>query len=211
MELRDLLRARPEVVEAAERCLLTRRWQGNVAAMVLDAAITSTGVSYFSVVVPRVRALHKEIKTLSQLSRIKPDRYIHLWKNRRSWSVATQLARVLEEVDENDTLALRSWAYNSDVRSWKQNPVGKIKGVGINTFQYLRMMGGVDTVMPDNIVRRFASQFGITTRDDLEFIGEVERLCKRQGIKAVEFCFLAWIEQYPKDKAEEYLEILRRI
>jgi hypothetical protein len=32
---------------------------------------------------------------------------------------------------------------------WWEDPVGSIKGVGLVTFQYLRMMGGVDTVMPD--------------------------------------------------------------
>jgi hypothetical protein len=57
-------------------------------------------------------------------------------------------------LSEDDKLALRTWASNARLEGWREDPVGRIKGVGLVTFQYLRMMGGVDTVMPDKIVKR---------------------------------------------------------
>jgi len=41
--------------EICDRCLNTERWQGNVVLMVLDMAFTSVGVSYFNVVVPKIK------------------------------------------------------------------------------------------------------------------------------------------------------------
>jgi hypothetical protein len=45
----------------------------------------------------------------------------------------------------DDKAALRAWAGNARLENWREDPVGRIKGVGLVTFQYLRMMGGVDT------------------------------------------------------------------
>lgn len=39
----------------------------------------------------------------------------------------------------------RTWARNACLENWKEDPVDRIKGVGIVTFQYLRMISGVDT------------------------------------------------------------------
>ncbi len=209
--LREKLKQYPEVTQAAEKCLLSRRWQGNVAAMVIDAAITSTGVSYFTVVVPRVRTLMNRITSLQQLATLDISSQFHIWKNRRSWQIATQISRELLKFGTNDISALRNWASQTDVYSWSADVIGRIKGVGINTFQYLRMMGGVDTVMPDKIVRRFARNFGIDSKDDIEFVRDVEQFCRQAEIKAVEFCFLAWMLQYPQDKVKHYCQILRSI
>jgi len=209
--LREKLRQYPEVTEAAEKCLLGRRWQGNVAAMIIDAAITSTGVGYFTVVVPRVRALMHTITSLRQLANLDITSLLHIWKNRRSWRIATQISRELLKFGTSDISALRNWASEAEVDRWSTDVIGRIKGVGINTFQYLRMMGGVDTVMPDKIVRRFARNFGVDSKDDIQFVKDVEQLCRQADIKAVEFCFLAWMLQYPQDKVKHYCQILRSI
>ncbi len=42
--------------------------------------------------------------------------------------------------------------------NWEEDPLGRIKGVGLITFQYIRMMGGIDTVMPDRIVKRVINE-----------------------------------------------------
>jgi hypothetical protein len=55
----------------------------------------------------------------------------------------------LSTLSEDDKSALRTWAANARLENWWEDPIGRIKGVGLVTFQYLRMMGGVDTVMPD--------------------------------------------------------------
>jgi hypothetical protein len=55
----------------------------------------------------------------------------------------------LSTLSEDDKSALRTWAANARLENWWEDPIGSIKGVGLVTFQYLRMMGGVDTVMSD--------------------------------------------------------------
>jgi len=42
--------------------------------------------------------------------------------------------------------------------------IGRIKGVGLVTFQYLRMMGGIDTVMPDKIVKGVINKILVKAR-----------------------------------------------
>jgi hypothetical protein len=73
--------------------------------------------------------------------------------------------------------ALRTWAANARLEGWREDPIGSIKGVGLVTFQYLRMMGGVDTIMPDKIVKRVVNEILVKAglkpvEDDIEFIKE---------------------------------------
>jgi ribosomal 50S subunit-associated protein YjgA (DUF615 family) len=72
-----------------------------------------------------------------------------VWRNKRSWIVAKEIASYLSTISNDDKEALRTWARNAKLENWKEDPIGRIKGVGLITFQYLRMMGGIDTVMPD--------------------------------------------------------------
>ncbi|MEM1545754.1 MAG: hypothetical protein QXY40_02215 [Candidatus Methanomethylicia archaeon] len=44
-------------------------------------------------------------------------------------------------LSEDGKKALRTWARNAKLESWREDPIGRIKGVGLITFQYLRMMG----------------------------------------------------------------------
>ncbi|MEM3679806.1 MAG: hypothetical protein QXU47_08205, partial [Candidatus Bathyarchaeia archaeon] len=62
-------------------------------------------------------------------------------------------ASYLSTLSQDDKLALRTWARNAKLENWREDPIGKLKGVGLITFQYLRMMGGIDTVMPDKMVK----------------------------------------------------------
>jgi hypothetical protein len=51
----------------------------------------------------------------------------------------------------------------------------RIKGLELITFQYLRMMGGIDAVMPDKIVKRMVNEILVKDglepiNDDIEFV-----------------------------------------
>lgn len=68
-------------------------------------------------------------------------------------------------------------ARNAKLENWREDPVGRIKGVGLITFQYLRMMGGVDTVMPDKIVKRVIN--GILIKAGLEPVNDIWNLLRK--------------------------------
>ena len=150
--------------EHCERCLRTERWGGSVVLMVADATFTSIGLNYFTAVVQKVEEFNKKfvengkIKNLKELAEADIDELRKVWRNKRSWIIAKNIASYLSTLSQDDKLALRTWARNAKLENWREDPIGKLKGVGLITFQYLRMMGGIDTVMPDKIVKSVVNE-----------------------------------------------------
>ena len=206
----------PDLKFFCDRCLKTERYDGNVVLMVVDAAFVSIGVNYFAVIVPAVLKFGETLsklgsKNLSDFLKLPDDILFSVWKNRRSWRVAKEVAEYLTSLSDDDRRALREWAAESALEDWKNDPVGRIKGVGINTYQYLRMMGGVDTVMPDKIVRRYFSALANPPEDDIDFIRWIEELAEQTGYRAIELCWLTWFVQYDETKMKAYRDLMRRI
>ena len=210
--------------EHCERCLRTERWGGSVVLMVVDAAFTSIGLNYFTAVVPKVEEFSRKfvetgrIRDLKDLAEADIDELRKVWRNRRSWKIAKEIASYLSTISENDKTALRTWARNAGLENWREDPIGRIKGVGLVTFQYLRMMGGVDTVMPDKIVKRVINEILEKTgykpvNDNIEFIRRAEKIALECGYRPIELCWMTWLIQ-PEGKLmriEKYSKLLSKI
>ncbi|MFW6103305.1 MAG: hypothetical protein ACOC7M_03285 [Chloroflexota bacterium] len=208
-----------------ERCLATQRWGGSVTLMVVDAAFMSIGLNYFISVVPAVAVYEKKMalgivpQTLEQLADVPYESVADIWKNRRSWNVARDVASCLADSTGDDRTALRIWAGRAQVPGWKSDPVGAVQGVGISTYQYLRMMGGVDTSMPDKIVRRVIEStledagVDLPTRDDLDLIDTIDVIASVTGYRAIDLCWMTWMVQSEGKmvRMEKYRELLTRI
>jgi hypothetical protein len=210
--------------EYCERCLRTERWGGSVVLMVVDAAFTSIGLNYFQTVVPKVSEFSErfvkngKIISLRDLVRTDIDELRSVWKNRRSWMVVREIAKYLSSISEDDRVALRTWAANSSLERWREDPIGSINGVGLITYQYLRMMGGVDTVMPDKIVKRVINEILVRAglkpvNDDILFIKQVEEIAKTCGYRPIELCWMTWLVQSEGRvlRAKKYSDILSKI
>jgi hypothetical protein len=124
----------------------------------------------------------------------------------------------LSTISKDDRLALKSWARNASLEKWREDPIGRIKGVGLITFQYLRMMGGVDTVMPDKIVKRVINEIlekaGLKpVNNDMEFIRKAEEVALTCGYRPIELCWMTWLIQPEgkKMRMEKYSDILLKI
>lgn len=205
------------------RCLSTKRWRGNVVLMVVDAAFTSIGLNYFTAVVPKVEEFNQKfvktgkIKDLSDLAKADINELRKVWRNVRSWKVAQEIASYLSTLGDDRT-ALRSWAKSSRLEKWWEDPIGRIKGVGLITFQYLRMMGGVDTVMPDKIVKRVINEILALAgeppvTDDRGFIKKAEEVAIACGYRPIELCWMTWLVQ-PEGKImrmKKYRSIFSKI
>ena len=210
--------------EHCDRCLRTERWGGSVVLMVVDAAFTSIGLNYFTAVVPKVEEFSRKfvesgkIRSLKDLANANIDELRTVWKNRRSWGIAREIASHLSKLSADDKIALRTWARNARVENWREDPIGRIKGVGLITFQYLRMMGGIDTVMPDKIVKRVVNEILVKAglepvNDDMEFIKKAEEAALACGYRPIELCWMTWLIQ-PEGKIirmEKYLSLLSKI
>lgn len=206
-----------------DRCLRIERWNGSVVLMVVDAAFTSIGLNYFTAVIPKIIEFNKKlvesgsIKNIKELSEANIDDLKRIWKNSRSWMIARNIASYLSTIGD-DKAALRAWASNSCLEKWMTDPVGKMKGVGIFTFQYLRMMGGVDTVMPDKIVKRVVNEIleksGFKpVHEALEFVKKTEEMALTCGYRPIELCWMTWIIQ-PEGRlmrTEKYSCLLSKI
>ncbi|MCW4002642.1 MAG: hypothetical protein NWE95_01845 [Candidatus Bathyarchaeota archaeon] len=206
------------------RCLRTERWSGSVVLMVVDAAFTSIGLNYFTAVVPKVEEFREKfvengsIRNLKDLAKADIGALSLVWKNKRSWVIAKDIASYLSTLSNDDKTALRTWARNAEIEKWEENPIGKIRGVGIITFQYLRMMGGVDTVMPDKIVKRVINEIlekagHKPVDDDIEFVRKVGEIGLATRYKPIELCWMTWLIQ-PEGKLirmEKYSSILSKI
>jgi len=210
--------------EHCERCLKTERWQGSVVLMVVDAAFTSIGLNYFTAVVPKVEEFNKKfvengrIRNLKDLATADINELRKVWRNKRSWSIAKEIASYLSTLSDDDKTALRTWTKNAKLENWKEDPIGRIKGVGLITFQYLRMMGGIDTVMPDKIVKRVINEILVKAglkpvKDDMEFIRKAEEVALACGYRPIELCWMTWLIQ-PEGKMirmEKYSKMLPMI
>ncbi len=207
-----------------ERCLRTERWGGSVVLMVVDAAFTSIGLNYFTVVVPKVEEFGRKfvesgkIKYLKELAKADVEKLREVWKNRRSWFIAKEIASYLSTLSDDDKTSLRSWAKSSRLENWKEDPIGRIKGVGLVTYQYLRMMGGVDTVMPDKIVKRVINEILVRAgyepvNDNIEFIKKVEEIALMTGYRPIELCWMTWLVQSEGKliRMDKYANILPKI
>jgi hypothetical protein len=210
--------------EHCGRCLRTERWGGSVVLMVVDAAFTSIGLNYFTAVVPKVEEFNEKfveagkIKNLRDLAKADLGELRSVWKNKRSWIIARSVASYLSTVGGDDRSALRTWARNASLEGWEEDPVGRIKGVGLVTFQYLRMMGGVDTVMPDKIVKRVINGIPVNAgrepvNDDMEFVRKAEGVALACGYRPTELCWMTWLVQPEgrRMRMEKYSGILPKI
>ena len=218
----------PMVHEHCDRCLAAARWHSNAILMVLDAAFDSIGLNYFQSVVPKVELFRQKyvetgrITSLEELATNSDTELKEIWKNQRSWKVARETAAYLASLKQkhglDDRSALIHWARRAPLSGWEQDPIGSISGVGINTYQYLRMMGGVDTVMPDKIVKKVIFEIldkaGIPRpQTDIDFILLLEKLAPRTGYRAIELCWMTWLVQSEAglSRTEKYAGLLPQI
>lgn len=218
----------PMVHEHCNRCLASARWHSDAVLMVIDAAFDSIGLNYFQSVVPKVETFREQyvqtgrVRSMEDLVKAGDSELMKIWKNARSWQVARKIASHLATVKKkyamDDRAALIHWAKNAPLHGWEKDPVGGINGVGINTYQYLRMMGGVDTVMPDKIVKRVIYEILRKAKiplpaNDLDFIRLVEKLAPQTGYRAIELCWMTWLVQSEAglSRTQKYASLLPKI
>ncbi len=196
-------------LEGERRCFAGKRWGGHTVLIVVDAALDSIGLNYFKIVVPRVRRFYEDYVKTNQIASLKAlagltpqDRRLRqIMNNQRTWSTATAISRELLRIKieknlKSDLEALRRWAERAHYETWMDDPIGRINGVGLITFQYLRMQAGIDTTMPDKVIKRVAERdFGIKAEDNIQFIKQMETLSKNTGYSQTTLCWAIWLRE----------------
>jgi len=195
--------------EYERRLLKGRRWNGKAVLIVVDSALDSIGLNYFQIVVPRVKRFYRDyvktrqIVSLSALSKLLPNdpRLLNIMNNERAWRVALDVSRELCRIKrenglKDDFSALRFWAQEASYERWREDAIGKISGVGLITFQYLRMQAGVDTTMPDKVIKKVMKRdLGIEAENDLQFIKKMEAFAEKSGFSQILICWAIWLKE----------------
>jgi len=199
-----------EVAREYERRLLKgKRWNGKAVLIVVDSALDSIGLNYFQIVVPRVKRFHREyvktrqIASLEDLSNLSADdsRLLSVMNNERAWKVALNVSRELCRIKsenglKDDFSALRFWAQKASYEHWREDVIGRVSGVGLITFQYLRMQSGVDTTMPDKVIKKVMKRdFGVEAENDLQFIKKMEAFARESGFSQILICWAIWLKE----------------
>ncbi len=187
----------------AKLCRVGKRWEGKAILVVLDACLDSTGLNYFTVVVPKVNYFReKYVKTgivskCSDFKKLKEKELLSMFKNKRVWDTMKSICMFITEKNngENEIKTLKKWAENADPFNFKKDELGRIKGIGINTFQYLRIQSGIDTIMPDKIIMKWISNNFKGVKTPYECIIEGAKISKALGISETELCWAIWIKE----------------
>jgi hypothetical protein len=195
----------------ADLCFSGKRWYGNALLIIIDACLDSIGLNYFKIVVPRVEFFYEKYVKTKEIERIekflkldKNDKRLReIMNNSRVWDACIKVCKKIFEIEKeknlNDFDALKFWAKRANYENWENDEIGKIKGIGINTFQYLRMQVGVDTTMPDKIIKRSIEKvFKIKARDEIDLIKKTEEIASKIGISQIELCWAIWIKESDK-------------
>ena len=187
----------------AKVCRTGRRWEGKAILIVLDACLDSTGLNYFTVVVPKVNYFReKYVKTgiiskCSDFKKLKENELLSMFNNKRVWNAMEKICNFIAERSggKDEIKTLKKWAENADPLNFKEDELGRINGIGISTFQYLRIQSGIDTIMPDKIIMKWISNNFKTVKTPYECITEGAKISKILGISKTELCWAIWIKE----------------
>lgn len=188
------------IIEAArsqsER-FLTQQNNRNAAIALMDVVLAANR-NYNRQVEPQVTRMRQAwpLLTLSELKAwIGARDYVQfkdIWghKDQKKYSVLGALVDAAlalpNQPNWSDYDRLHDWATKASLADRLNDPLGKIRNVGVATFQHLRMTFGVDTVKPDQRVREvLEAEFGARVLPELAVIA-VEEIAGFAGMKVIE-------------------------
>lgn len=208
-DLEDEFARGSDYTQNAEKFLNLERWTGdNPILMLADAAGTTTGQNYFNQVKPSVETFRDEflrtgrVDSMEALAKIDADEddLTQIFGATRKRRVLIEGADVFANMAGDDDLQrLQRWARTADPLQYSEDPFGRIKGVGLRTFQYLRMVAGIDTVKPDIQVKRFVESLADATQirnldssTDQAVLESCQWISSQTGYRMIELDQIAW-------------------
>lgn len=207
--------------DLAQAFLDLDRWTGDDPVLLLaEAAASTTGQRFATGIRPSVERFRDAFvdtgraDTIADVAALDPEAnaLVEAFGAQRKRHVLVEAATVLDDRPEDDDLAaLQGWAAEADVYAYDADPIGAISGVGPSSFQYLRMLAGVDTAKPDPEVARLVEAIADevdspyldpSTSEPLRTLASVEWLAATTDYRAIELDRLAWWT-YTEDEQRE--------
>ena len=212
-------KAAPEYSQHASKFQNLERWTSDDPVMlVVDAAFSSTGLDYKEVVKPAAERFHQEfvesgnVSSLADLRSLQDNsEYAEKFGAGRPelvWKIAEALLENTNDTTD-DLSVLQSWAENADPQD-RDDPIRDLNGIGLATFQYLRMIAGANTVKPDIQVERFIEEldtavpaFDLETESKTDVLESCRWLADNSEYTLIEIDQIAWWYGTDTDSFEE--------
>jgi len=166
--------------------------------VLLDAALTSTGLSYFNFVEPRVKRFQSSLAaglTLWKLPPLLEEKNWFCVSNRCRDVLLSGVRSFSTPGDElrDEWESMKEWAASANPFS-KTDPFSSTKGVGTFTVQYLRGQLGFDVPIPDRVVAGFLSKvLARNLKKEREVMAAIQEVASQLGLSNLELVWSIWI------------------
>jgi hypothetical protein len=174
------------------------------AVLVCIDAVLSINRKYYKFVVPRITCFqnnYSNITTLKDLLNLIEEKGIEgfseCWNYKHDarvevlYSLINRLIEISEKYRSSSEIeSLRLWAKETSPKDYKNF---NVKGIGLATYQYIRMMFGASTVKPDVHIKRTISNILNRNVSDIESIDLFEQSCKDLGVNTATIDHNLWL------------------
>lgn len=175
----------------------------NNPVLVCMDAVLSMNRKYDSFVRPRIAAfranypdLNSLAALLAQIERDGQEAFCGMWNYKHAERVEILIALAEMYVTyaathqtDDELTAMKHWAAHASISNYRQQVV---PGIGLATFQYLRMLLGVSTVKPDVHIRRALREALGRNVSNIEAIALVEAASAQMGLSALHVDHNIW-------------------
>lgn len=174
-------------------------------------AVLSINRKYYSFVVPRVISFsnnNPEIETLLDLKNYIDDlgyskfcevwKYNHVDRVRMLDELTTFFINLEGNEKQSDLNRMKEWANKVDVKDYKSL---KIRGLGLASFQYLRLMLGAKTIKPDVHIKKAYSSVCEERISDIKLVEVIEKASKISNKNISDVDYALW-NLYATDSIE---------
>jgi hypothetical protein len=186
-------------------------------AIAIIEVVLSINRKYVTHVEPHIKRIEKtRLSTFNELeyivNRLSMKEFFSFWgpHDTRKYQIVKDLLEAINVLKDkykinDDYLVMNKWALEVNIDKYEKDIIGRIKNVGLATFQHLRMNFGINTVKPDRQVKNVLErEFGFKGNDKKAIIA-VEAISKISGYSPIELdqIFVNYGSGYYETKKEE--------
>lgn len=202
-------KAEPQYETHAEKFRSLTRWtEDDPVLLVMDAVGSASGLNYADIVKPNVEQFCDEFIETGRVASFTDmvtlednadfEEEFTIGRPELAYKIPQALLDQTQQ-ETDDLTILQEWAESATPESYRCDPVGDIKGIGLATFQYLRMIAGANTAKPDIQVKRFIEtlerehpELEVNAGGPLERLHSVQWLADQTSYSMVEIDQIAW-------------------
>jgi hypothetical protein len=209
-----------KIIEASKSSTTnySERSKTRPAISIIDVVLAANR-NYNKVVAPNIKRIEEsDLNSIEDLKRLidskSKEEFFKYWghKDNKKFEVLLSILSSFDEITKlyynsiSEFEFLNKWALNADIKNYKLDPIGKIKNVGLATFQHLRMIFGAHTIKPDQRVKEVLEfEFELGKLSDINVITIMEQIAEilKIDVLTLDQIFVKYGSGYYNKKSEK--------